>query len=322
MTPIISIIIPIFNAEKYLQRCIDSIIKQTFKNFELLLINDGSTDKSDILCDEFALKDNRIKVIHKINTGVSDTRNIGIINSTGKWITFIDADDWIEPSFLDTLYNHTKLSDIGVCVCDCIATNGEKELNSYIKIDNGIYTSKEYLRKLLLGQGVRFELWAKLYRKDLLDNIKSDTTLKIGEDYLMLVELCYKNNCKIHVINKKLYNYYINPNSVMNVNKNREKDYNLLITKFETFFINDKSNDIKYLLNIFILRHIWVILNRYCFRQMKLPKTYNTYIQNNLIYSKHYFKSEIYNILYTYSKNRYIGYLLWIMNKLYIKLKK
>jgi glycosyltransferase involved in cell wall biosynthesis len=99
--PQISIIVPVYNAENYLNRCVDSILTQTFTDFEIILVNDGSSDNSGAICDEYALKDNRIKVIHKRNGGVSSARNIGIENSIGKWITFIDADDYIEAGFLN-----------------------------------------------------------------------------------------------------------------------------------------------------------------------------------------------------------------------------
>lgn len=99
---LVSFIIPIYNAEKYLDECIKSIIKQTYSNFELLLVNDGSTDNSAIICDTYANKDSRIKVIHKINGGVSSARNIGLDNAKGEYICFVDADDVIHPKLLET----------------------------------------------------------------------------------------------------------------------------------------------------------------------------------------------------------------------------
>lgn len=109
--PIISVIVPIYNAENYLSRCIDSIISQTFTNFELLLIDDGSTDNSGRICNDYANKDKRIKVFHKKNEGVSSSRNVGINNANGEWITFIDSDDYISNIFFQEFYqNHLKYS--------------------------------------------------------------------------------------------------------------------------------------------------------------------------------------------------------------------
>ena len=100
----ISIIVPVYKAELFLPRCIDSILTQTFTDFELLLIDDGSPDNSGSICDEYALKDKRIRVFHKENGGVSSARNLGLDNAKGEWITFIDADDWISNTFIEHLY--------------------------------------------------------------------------------------------------------------------------------------------------------------------------------------------------------------------------
>ena len=101
--PIMSVIVPVYNTEQYLHRCIDSILTQTYTDFELLLIDDGSKDKSGDICDEYALKDSRIRVFHKENGGVSSARNLGLDNAAGEWITFVDSDDWIIESYLMNL---------------------------------------------------------------------------------------------------------------------------------------------------------------------------------------------------------------------------
>ena len=103
--PMISVIVPVYNAEKYLKECIRSILNQTIQNLELILVNDGSTDGSGYICDEYINKDNRIKVIHKENGGVSSARNMGISEATGEYFTFVDSDDYLEPNALEILYN-------------------------------------------------------------------------------------------------------------------------------------------------------------------------------------------------------------------------
>ena len=105
MDPLVSIIVPVYNAEKTLNKCVDSILNQTFQDWELLLIDDGSTDRSGELCDEYANKDSRVRVFHKINEGVSSARNVGLDNAKGQWITFVDADDWIDKNMYQELYN-------------------------------------------------------------------------------------------------------------------------------------------------------------------------------------------------------------------------
>ena len=118
MKPLISIIVPIYNVEKYLSRCINSVLSQTFPDFELLLIDDGSTDKSGYICDGYAQKDSRIKVFHIENGGVSAARNYGLDNARGEWITFVDADDWIDKDMYYKLYNEAILSEADIVICD------------------------------------------------------------------------------------------------------------------------------------------------------------------------------------------------------------
>lgn len=101
--PQISVIVPVYNAERYLHRCVDSILSQTFSNFELLLINDGSKDSSGAICDEYAAKDPRVRVFHKENGGVSSARNLGLDNACGEWIAFVDSDDWISENYLESM---------------------------------------------------------------------------------------------------------------------------------------------------------------------------------------------------------------------------
>ena len=112
--PKISVIIPVYNAEKYLRRCVDSILAQIFTDFELLLIDDGSKDKSGVICDEYAKKDNRVKVFHKENGGVSSARNLGLDNARGEWIGFIDSDDMVKPEYLDGLIRYQSRSSLVV----------------------------------------------------------------------------------------------------------------------------------------------------------------------------------------------------------------
>lgn len=110
-TPQISIVVPVYNVEKYLERCIDSILAQTFTDFELLLINDGSKDSSGLICDKYAEKDSRIRVFHKENGGVSRARNLGISNARGRWLCFIDSDDWVDKEYLHCFGDVFNYSD-------------------------------------------------------------------------------------------------------------------------------------------------------------------------------------------------------------------
>ena len=125
-SPIISVIIPIYNVEEFLPKCIDSVLNQTLKNVEIILVDDGSTDNSSIICDEYALLDNRITVIHKKNEGLSASRNIGIDVAKGNYLAFVDSDDWIEESMFEIMYNTIVTNDADMVVCNYYEDYGMK----------------------------------------------------------------------------------------------------------------------------------------------------------------------------------------------------
>lgn len=123
--PKISVIVPVYNVEKYLHRCVDSILAQTFTDFELLLVNDGSKDSSGVICDEYAAKDSRVKVFHKENGGVSSARNLGLDNAKGEWVTFVDSDDWVSNTMYEAMFDKVLSEDAEAVYCDikmCFAT--------------------------------------------------------------------------------------------------------------------------------------------------------------------------------------------------------
>lgn len=158
MNPIISIIVPVYNAKKTLGRCIDGILSQTFKNFELLLINDGSTDRSGELCDEYAAKDQRIKVFHKENGGVISARNVGLDHTKGKWITFVDGDDYI----YDNIFNLISLHDEDLLIFNYdINNNGTIQCGERVPEDN-TYSIKTILNKYIYIELLRTP-WSKFF---------------------------------------------------------------------------------------------------------------------------------------------------------------
>ena len=184
-TPVVSIIVPVYNTENFLHRCIDSILAQTYTDFELLLIDDGSKDASGRICDEYVAKDERIRVFHKENGGVSSARNLGLDHVQGEWITFVDADDYIEENFLKSFEGNLD--------ADLVVGNMEEKGprgNLLENIPAGYYQS---LRKVLNGNlnKLAFQApWGKLFRKNLVDSIRFDERMTTGEDfYFMLVYL-------------------------------------------------------------------------------------------------------------------------------------
>lgn len=209
----VSIIVPVYNAEKYLHRCIDSILSQTFPDFELLLVDDGSSDRSGVICDEYSTKDFRVRVFHKENGGVSSARNLGLDRAQGEWITFIDADDWVDEVFLSKLYVE-KINDIDLVV------SYAKYINRY-----GIVHEKKYATRTIDAKDVQIMFidndlawqtspWAKLYRKDICKHIRFIEGMHIGEDLVFLYS--YIMRCgQIYILGENYYNYDIGGNNTL-----------------------------------------------------------------------------------------------------------
>ena len=215
-TPLISIIVPVYKVERYLPRCIESILKQTYTNFELILVDDGTPDRSGIICDKYAEKDSRIRVIHKENGGVSTARNTGIDAAKGEWITFVDSDDWINYDFIESFLNNT-IGDVDFLVgsCSMIRTrvqryeNADREVNIYDSLDTVAKTLENFMFSVP---------WGKMFKTDIImgNHIKFPVGIKWGEDSHFVTE--YLAFCKkIKFVKNAAYNYNcINQFSITN----------------------------------------------------------------------------------------------------------
>lgn len=203
----ISIIIPIYNVEKYLPQCIESVLSQTCRNFELILVDDGSTDRSPIICDEYAQKDVRIKVVHQENSGVSVARNNGISHAKGEWITFIDSDDWVDVDYLESFRFEESECDLvvqGLKYYD----NRNGQYFKYIRVSNCELCGpgqKELVaenRVLSLGYPV-----AKLFRRTLIaDKVFFNTKISYHEDHIFVLET-YNLAKRIKLVDSVSYSY-------------------------------------------------------------------------------------------------------------------
>ena len=231
----VSIIVPVYNVESYLKKCLESIINQTYKNIEIILIDDGSTDNSSIICDNYQEIDKRIKVIHQENMGLSSARNKGLEIATGELISFIDSDDYVELDFIEYLYNlitnyHT---DIAVCA---ISKNSIKNKTEDIKIFN----NKDSLLNLTnFSSSIKMNVMNKLYRKDIIKNIKFKENV-IYEDILFNTNV-FINIKNIVVSNIQKYHYLIRDNSLSN-QKFSKHEY-------------DRVNNSKYLYEKFLKKY-------------------------------------------------------------------
>lgn len=204
---LISIIVPIYNAEKFLERCVDSIINQTYKNLEILLIDDGSTDNSGKICEKYKKKDERISVVHKENGGVSNTRNIGLNLANGEYVFFIDADDFLDDNVISELVKNSYGFDI---IKTSYKINNKNKIKS-IKESN-IYDKNEYINKVILGN-IGGHCWGYLIRRDIIQNIVFDENTSCMEDTIFIISCILKVE-KIKVIDSSFYNHIINENSI------------------------------------------------------------------------------------------------------------
>jgi len=213
MESLISIIVPIYKVEKYLNRCIKSILNQTYKNIEIILVDDGSPDNCGKICDRYANEDKRIKVIHKKNGGLSDARNAGLEICTGEYISFIDSDDWVEKNYIEVLYNLIKLKNSDIAICNYIEIFDEK-IKSLTEIEEiYTYSNIDSLYQLMGKNGVNFTVaWGKLYKKTLFENIRFPVG-KIHEDEYTTYKLLYISK-KVSYTTKKLYYYLKRKDSI------------------------------------------------------------------------------------------------------------
>ena len=204
----ISVIVPVYNVEAYLERCVESILHQTYTNFELILINDGSTDSSGKICDDLANQYENIKVYHIENAGVSNARNLGIQLATGAWITFIDSDDFVTNDYLATLASAVEGEHVGFVIAplhhikngivtDLPPYSGRKEF----------WSTEETMKELLMTIKTSFFPVAKLFKRDLLADGKFNTDYHLAEDALFLTELLLKTRCSSVFIDKPIYYY-------------------------------------------------------------------------------------------------------------------
>ena len=201
--PKISIIVPVYKVEEYLPRCIDSILAQTFTDFELILIDDGSPDNCGKICDEYARKDDRIKVFHIENGGVSNARNTGIDEAMGEYISFVDSDDVIHPQYYEIMLKNVEDADIVYCeykkfTNECVF---EKIDNCEIEVFNG----NDIFSNPILSF---YNVWNKIIRKSLLDNHRFNINIKNAEDSLFAFDLLTKCN-KVVYVKHKMYGYFI-----------------------------------------------------------------------------------------------------------------
>lgn len=238
----ISIIVPIYNAETTLKKCVDSLVNQSYKDIEILLINDGSTDNSSSICQEFADKYASVLYFSKENSGVSDTRNYGLNKAKGEYIMFVDSDDTVDTSICERLINSATINGSDLVACGYNVSAGDGYKNVIESCLDKAFTQKNYNHFLLNVNNVMGSACRLLISRDLTNGCKFDENIKICEDLLFTLEIVSKSD-KISVVNEYLYNY--NLDEIANLTKYFKskfiKDYLLFVKKLEQILTIDKD---------------------------------------------------------------------------------
>lgn len=208
----ISIVVPVYNVEKYLEKCLDSIIKQTFIDVEILLIDDGSTDNSLKICKNYAEKDDRIRVIHQINQGLSAARNTGIENAKGKYIGFIDSDDYIDEDMYEYLYNQITNQDADIAVCGIYNEYADIIRRAYPQDEYIVATQKEAMSMVLEANKISVNAVNKLYKREIFKDLRYPVG-KLSEDAHLILEILLQAN-RIVISTTPKYHYVHRENSI------------------------------------------------------------------------------------------------------------
>lgn len=212
--PLISVIVPVYNVKDYLRKCLDSICSQTYRNLDIIIIDDGSTDGSGEICDEYATKDPRIKVLHKENGGQSVARNRGLDIAKGDYIAFVDSDDWLESEMYQDLYDNIVRYDADISMCSYIQHYPGRERAKRDSDKTFVWTGREAIRQLIKGKRVTSFLWDKLYRQSKFDGLRFPEG-KIFEDAAVVYRL-FARSGRVSLVEKPFYHYITRPGSTMN----------------------------------------------------------------------------------------------------------
>lgn len=259
----ISVVIPIYNVDKYLDSCLKSIEKQSYKNFEAILVNDGSTDTSREICEQYVKKDSRFRLINKVNGGLSSARNAGLSEAHGEFVCFIDSDDFIAENFLELLLKRMKEDNSDICACNFYFYYSNKKIVQNRSKNNIVLSNKEAIRDFLLnGEQVEVMTWNKLYKTELFK--KNNIVFpfgKINEDNFTTYKLLYYSK-RISIISECLYYYVQRDGSIMNKSFNT-KNFDILEAFTETKeFLNSKECNFQSELDYYEFEIYFRLLNK------------------------------------------------------------
>jgi len=294
----ISIIIPVYNVEPYIRKCLDSVIGQTHKNLEILLINDGSSDAGGKICDEYAAGDSRLKVFHQANGGLSAALNVGLSNFTGDYLGFVDSDDWIEPDMFETLYKSAKKENVPVSVVGYFKDTDSESMamTNKLNIPDGVISVRNMLLYPLKRDdylGFCSYVWNKLYSAGIIrsSGIKFDEKIRYGMDVIFYYSLVLSAKCTCTYTNKQMYHYFQRSAAISKTKSVSTKSDILTAYKsIEKLMDNSDYSDISYWARGFYCHHAIVVAeiaheadDIYTFRKMQseIKQHLDDYIKTN-----------------------------------------
>ena len=235
--PLVSVIVPVYNISRYIKKCIDSLSRQTYENIEVILVDDGSTDSSGSLCDLYAEKDKRIRVIHKKNGGLSDARNKGIEGAIGDYISLVDGDDFVDEDYIEKQYEVLKKYDADMAITSHRVIYPKKTMDESTSKEYAS-SSEEILEKILYDDEIDLSAWGKLYKKDLFDDVKYPKG-RLFEDSATTYKLIDNSNV-VAVNSVPTYNYVMRSDSIVNNDFSKNKMDLIISTQEMTDYIRKK----------------------------------------------------------------------------------
>lgn len=310
MEDLVTVIVPVYQVKEYLAKCIESILEQTYSNIEVILIDDGSNDGSEKICDNFANIDSRVNVIHQKNKGVSATRNIGLENSNGKYICFIDADDYIDEKYISELYKMCKENEADISICGVSNIENNKIKNSSNGVKK-IYEPKEAIQEVFEEKYFNCVIWAKMFRKEMFDLYRFNPNTSISEDLEIIYKIFAQAN-KIAVNTKEhLYFYLVRENSALHSKYTPQYEKTLDVIERAMSIFQDQDE----LMYSIIRKYISASYN--CMKKSMMDNQYNKELRKRIIKTLGCYKKNIKKIN---SKNIKVKFYLILYGETIMKL--
>lgn len=269
---LISVIVPVYKVENYLRQCLDSIINQTYKNLEIILVDDGSPDNCPKICDEYAKNDKRIKVIHKENGGLSSARNAGLDVCTGEYISFIDSDDIVDKNFIERMYTKSKEYRSDICICNYAKFSDDENIGCFSKEEKNTVLSSEIVQEKMLEKNavLYIIMWNKLFKRYIFDCIRFPLG-KINEDEAVIHYIYDRCKSDVLVINNILYFYRFNESSITNRKFSATRLDAMDAMKDRIEFYKRKNNN--HLYELSLIKYEYVLKRLYILTYKNVPNS-------------------------------------------------